>query len=48
MPIPIPRPKEDRMDYMLRCMADPVMIAEYRNQDQRRAVCAVTYQKNKR
>jgi len=48
MPIPVPRKTEDRTDYMLRCMADPVMIAEYSNQDQRRAICAVTFQKNKR
>jgi hypothetical protein len=40
MPIPKPKKNEKRNEFMQRCMADPVMIREYKNTDQRLAICA--------
>lgn len=48
MPIPQPKKKEARKDFMTRCMSDAIMIKEYKNTDQRLAVCSATYQKNKK
>lgn len=45
MPIPTPKRNEDRKQFMARCMADPIMIKEYKNTDQRLAVCAVQFKK---
>jgi hypothetical protein len=45
MPIPTPKPTEDRKEFIARCMADPVMVKEYPNQQQRLAICAVQYRK---
>jgi|TARA_R100000482_G_C4998751_1_gene90603 hypothetical protein len=46
MPLPKPKSQENRKEFMTRCMADPTMVKEYTNIDQRLAVCAVQY-KNK-
>jgi hypothetical protein len=43
MPLPTPKPRESRKDFMSRCMGNPTMIKEYPNTDQRLAVCAVQY-----
>jgi hypothetical protein len=43
MPIPKPKKNEKRNDFIQRCMIDPIMIKEYKNADQRLAVCAKTY-----
>lgn len=48
MPIPQPKKRESRKNFMTRCVSDPVMIREYKNTDQRLAVCAATYEKNKK
>ena len=45
MPIPTPKPTEDRKEFISRCLADPVMVKEYPNKDQRLAICAVQYRK---
>lgn len=44
MPIPKPKKNEKRNDFIQRCMIDPIMINEYKNKDQRLAVCAKTFQ----
>lgn len=38
MPIPKRKAGEDKNDFILRCMNDPVMIKEY-SKDQRYAIC---------
>lgn len=43
MPLPIPKPREVRKNFMARCMGNPTMIKEYPNTDQRLAMCAVQY-----
>ena len=43
MPLPTPKSRESRKDFMSRCMGNPTMIKEYLNTDQRLAVCAVQY-----
>lgn len=45
MPIPTPKGNEDKKQFMARCMADPIMIKEYKNTDQRLAICAVQFRK---
>lgn len=39
MPIPKRRKDEDREDFLQRCMSDKTMINEYKESDQRYAVC---------
>ena len=46
MPIPKPKQNESRKDFMQRCMNDTVMINEYRDANQRVAVCSTQF-KNK-
>ena len=43
MPIPTPKRNENRKEFMTRCMANPIMIKEYKNTEQRLAVCAVKF-----
>lgn len=43
MPIPKPNSGESRQDYMSRCMGDSTMRNEYRNSNQRFAVCTSEY-----
>ena len=43
MPIPTPKKNETRNDFIQRCMIDPVMINEFKNKDQRLAICAKVY-----
>ena len=45
MPLPLVRPNEKRKDYMQRCMNDRVMIMEYKDANQRLAVCSNIYSK---
>tara|TARA_R100001163_G_C4905486_1_gene92137 strand:+ start:20 stop:193 length:174 start_codon:yes stop_codon:yes gene_type:complete len=45
MPLPKPKANESRKDYMQRCMNDKVMIDEYRNANQRIAVCSSIFEK---
>ena len=46
MPIPKPKQNETRRDFIQRCMNDSVMINEYRDANQRLAVCSTQF-KNK-
>jgi hypothetical protein len=39
MPIPKPRPDENQVDFMDRCMSDETMVGEYPDDYQRYAVC---------
>ena len=45
MPLPKPNKGEDRKSFMSRCMADTIMIKEYKNTDQRLAICSVQFRK---
>ncbi len=46
MPIPKPKQNETRKDFMTRCMSDSLMVGEYRDANQRLAVCSAQF-KNK-
>ena len=46
MPIPKPKQNETRRDFIQRCMNDLVMINEYKDANQRLAVCSKQF-KNK-
>lgn len=39
MPLPKPRPNEQRVDFINRCVGDKVMLVEYPDSKQRVAVC---------
>ena len=39
MPLPQPRPHESHEEFITRCMGDPVMVREFPDMSQRRAVC---------
>ena len=44
MPISQPNPNEEKKDFIQRCMSDDKMVSEYKNTDQRLAVCSTTYE----
>ena len=44
MPIPQPNPNEEKKDFIQRCMSNEKMVSEYKNTDQRLAVCSTTYE----
>jgi hypothetical protein len=39
MPIPKPRKSESKERFLARCMGNPVMEKEYKDEEQRYAVC---------
>lgn len=39
MPLPKPKGSEDQKEFMKRCMVDETMKKEYKNEQQRLAVC---------
>jgi len=39
MPLPTPKPNEKQADFMPRCVNDPVIQKEFKNKQQRVAVC---------
>lgn len=45
MPIPKPKKKESREDFIDRCMGDSVMNDEYPNESQRLAICSSQWRK---
>jgi hypothetical protein len=45
MPIPKPLPKEQKGEFIQRCMMDDTMVREY-DQDQRYAICREQLQKH--
>ena len=46
MPIPTPLPKEQQGEFIQRCMMDDVMVREYKDTDQRYAVCREQLEKH--
>lgn len=46
MPLPKPKSKEKQSEFITRCMSDNTMIIEYKEKDQRLAICYVQW-KNK-
>ena len=44
MPIPTPNPNEQKKDFVQRCMENDTMVTEYKNTDQRLAVCSTTFE----
>lgn len=43
MPLPKPDIRESQEEFIIRCMIDETMMIEYKRQDQRLAVCYVTW-----
>jgi hypothetical protein len=43
MPIPKPKLDENQEQFIQRCMSDETMVIEYQRNDQRLAVCYVTW-----
>lgn len=39
MPLPTPLPKEQQGEFIQRCMMDDTMVSEYKDKDQRYAIC---------
>lgn len=46
MPIPKPNPNEQKKEFIQRCMENETMVSEYKNTDQRLAVCSTSYEEN--
>jgi hypothetical protein len=44
MPLPKPRKRESRQEFVSRCMSDDMMTSEYKEQKQRVAVCLTQFQ----
>ena len=44
MPLPKPRKKEDKNEFISRCMSDDIMRKEYKDNKQRVAVCLTQFQ----
>jgi hypothetical protein len=47
MPIPKPNPNEQKKDFVQRCMSNDTMVSEYKNTDQRLAVCSTVFEDSK-
>ena len=47
MPIPTPKPNEQRDEFIGRCMADSKMITEYTDAAQRYAICIAKFKEPK-
>lgn len=45
MPLPSPKPTEDRSEFISRCVRDSITKEEYPNIKQRVAVCVQQYEK---
>lgn len=43
MPLPKPRADEKQQEFITRCMSDGTMVIEYKEQDQRLAICYVQW-----
>jgi len=43
MPLPTPLPKENKADFLQRCLADETMLKEYPQGVQRYAVCLTQF-----
>ena len=47
MPIPKPTKSEDKNEFIQRCMGDNVMVKEFSDASQRRAVCETQWNKKR-
>ena len=47
MPLPKPTPKENKKEFVMRCMSDDTMNKEFPETDQRLAVCSSTFEESK-
>lgn len=47
MPIPTPTSTEAKDEFIVRCMSDETMTAEFTDTTQRYVVCIKTYEENK-
>tara|TARA_R100001530_G_scaffold117555_2_gene84696 strand:- start:516 stop:662 length:147 start_codon:yes stop_codon:yes gene_type:complete len=45
MPLPKPKPNEDRDKFISRCISDPITETEFPDLSQRIAVCVTQYDK---
>ena len=43
MPLPKPKANEKQSEFISRCMSDKTMLIEYKEQDQRLAICYVQW-----
>lgn len=43
MPLPTPRPNDNRETFLQRCMADPTMVSDFPERTQRFAVCVAQW-----
>jgi hypothetical protein len=43
MPLPKPKPTETQREFIQRCMIDSNMVNEFKNKDQRFAICNEIY-----
>jgi len=48
MPLPEPESDENEDEFIERCMEDDVMTEEFRNEEQRLAVCQVQWKESKK
>lgn len=46
MPIPTPKPTEEKNEFLTRCVHDHTMVTEYSNPMQRVAICISQWEKN--
>jgi hypothetical protein len=47
MPLPKPSANEDKSEFIGRCMAETKMISEYKDPNQRYAVCQMQWKERK-
>jgi len=45
MPIPKPNKGESKSEFISRCMSNPIMKKEYKEQDQRYSICVSQFSK---
>lgn len=48
MPLPSPKGKQSEQSFVSKCMADPTMLKEYKDQKQRAAICYSQYKRAKK
>lgn len=48
MPLPTPSPKEEQDKFVSRCMGNPTMNKDFKDNAQRAAVCYSQYKKRKK
>lgn len=48
MPIPIPKKEEKQKEFIERCMSNPSMVMDYTMNQQRLAICHLSWKENKK